>query len=181
MLIYITKHKQVLESGEVALDDDETGATVGNPTKFTSFEDIFNSVDDGLFKSKVTPLVDESDIKNVSQDQSVKIVDDVNDPQLQSKDFSVHDIHASSSVVSNVEKMRTIRGKTIVEDKQVVDRPRKVQKVHLVSSTSEPILHFTTQVEHRLVFFCSPYFVSLFQQFWLYQYFIKFIIEFSVF
>ncbi|MFS7938020.1 hypothetical protein Hanom_Chr05g00434611 [Helianthus anomalus] len=37
-----TKHKEVLDSSEVVLDDAETGAMVGNPTQFTSFEDIFN-------------------------------------------------------------------------------------------------------------------------------------------
>ncbi|KAM0037988.1 hypothetical protein Hdeb2414_s0013g00409601 [Helianthus debilis subsp. tardiflorus] len=41
-LLAATKHKLVLDSGEVALDDAETRATVGNPTQFTSFEDIFN-------------------------------------------------------------------------------------------------------------------------------------------
>ncbi|KAM0011777.1 hypothetical protein Hdeb2414_s0059g00759961 [Helianthus debilis subsp. tardiflorus] len=46
--------------------------------------------------------------------------------------------------------MRNLRGKTIVKDNQTIDRPCKVQKVHLVSSTSEPVLHFTTQAEDRL-------------------------------
>ncbi|MFS8009090.1 hypothetical protein Hanom_Chr14g01280441 [Helianthus anomalus] len=64
--------------------------------------------------------------------------------------------------------MRNLRGKTIVEDNESIDKPCKVQKVHLVSSTSEPVLHFTRQAEDKLVSFCSPYFVSLFQQFQLY-------------
>ncbi|KAJ0571508.1 putative DNA-binding pseudobarrel domain superfamily, REM family [Helianthus annuus] len=101
-LLAAAKHKQVLDSGEVALDDDETGSLVGNSKQFTSFENIFNSADDGLFDSKVARLVDELDVKNVPEDHSVKIDDDVNDPQLQSKDFSVRDIPACSSVVSNV-------------------------------------------------------------------------------
>ncbi|MFS7938019.1 hypothetical protein Hanom_Chr05g00434601 [Helianthus anomalus] len=37
-----TKHKEVLDSSEVALDDAETRAMVGNPTQFTSFKYIFN-------------------------------------------------------------------------------------------------------------------------------------------
>ena len=64
--------------------------------------------------------------------------------------------------------MRKLRGKTIVEDNKAVDRPCKVRKVRLVSSTSESVLHFTTHAEDRLVSFCSRCFVSLFQQFQLY-------------
>ncbi|XP_021975728.1 uncharacterized protein LOC110871061 [Helianthus annuus] len=46
--------------------------------------------------------------------------------------------------------MHNLHGKTIVEDNQAVDRPCKVQKVHLVSSTSESVLHFTTHAEDKL-------------------------------
>ncbi|MFS7987213.1 hypothetical protein Hanom_Chr11g01019811 [Helianthus anomalus] len=60
------------------------------------------SVDDGLFDAKVAALVDESDVKSVPEDHSVKIAVDVNDPQLHYKDFSVHDTHASPSFVANV-------------------------------------------------------------------------------
>ncbi|MFS7938237.1 hypothetical protein Hanom_Chr05g00437031 [Helianthus anomalus] len=147
-LLDSTKRKQNSDSGEVALDDAKTGAMVGNPTQY---------VDDGIFDAKVAALVDESDVKS-GVNHSVKITADVNDPQLHSKDFSVHDTPTFPSVVSNVQKMRNICGMTIVEDKQVVDRPCKIQKVHLTSSNSEPVLHFTTQVEHRLLSFCSPYF-----------------------
>ncbi|MFS7966533.1 hypothetical protein Hanom_Chr09g00774831 [Helianthus anomalus] len=98
-------------------------------------------VDDGIFDAKVAALVDELDVKS-PKDHSVKIAGDVNDPQLHSN-FFVDEIPASPSVVSN----------TIVEDKQAVDRPCKVQNVHLTSSTSEPVLHFTIQAEHNLVSF----------------------------
>ncbi|MFS7953524.1 hypothetical protein Hanom_Chr07g00619691 [Helianthus anomalus] len=64
-LLFATKHKQDLDSREVALDDAETGVTVGNSTQFTNFEDIFNSVDDSIFDAKVAALVDESDVKSV--------------------------------------------------------------------------------------------------------------------
>ncbi|MFS7904052.1 hypothetical protein Hanom_Chr01g00031331 [Helianthus anomalus] len=116
-----------LDFGEVDLDDVEIRAMVGNPTQLTSFEDIFNP-----------------------QDHSVKIAVDVNDPQVQSKEFYVHDTPASPSVVSNVEKMRNLHGKTIVQGKQAVHRRSKVQKHDFVSSTPEPVIHFTKQTEHRL-------------------------------
>ncbi|KAJ0936761.1 putative DNA-binding pseudobarrel domain superfamily [Helianthus annuus] len=64
-LLAAVKHKQLLDSGEVALDDEDAGALVGNPKQLTSFEDIFNFADDGLFDSKIACLVDESDVKNV--------------------------------------------------------------------------------------------------------------------
>ncbi|MFS7944098.1 hypothetical protein Hanom_Chr06g00508141 [Helianthus anomalus] len=82
----LTKHKQDLDSGEVALDDVETGATF---------------VDDGIFDAKVAAPVDESDVKS-PQDHYVKIVVDVNDPQVHSKDFSIDDTPVSPSVVCNV-------------------------------------------------------------------------------
>ncbi|KAF5823165.1 putative transcription factor B3-Domain family [Helianthus annuus] len=63
-LLAAAKHKQLLDSGEVALDDEDAGASVGNPKQLTSFEDIFNFADDGLFDSKIACLVDESDVKN---------------------------------------------------------------------------------------------------------------------
>ncbi|MFS7936057.1 hypothetical protein Hanom_Chr05g00410941 [Helianthus anomalus] len=59
-------------------------------------------------------------------------------------DAKVAALFDESDVKGVIEKMCNLRGKTIVEDKQVVDRPSKVQKVHLASSTSEPVLHFTT-------------------------------------
>ncbi|MFS7904570.1 hypothetical protein Hanom_Chr01g00037661 [Helianthus anomalus] len=148
-----------LDSGEVDLDDAEIGTM---------------SVDDGLFNSKVVALIDESDVKSVPRDHSVKIVDDV-------KDFSVRDTFASPSVVSNVnvEKTRNLRGKTIAPGKQAVHRPCKVHKLDLVLSTSKSVLHFTKQAEHRLVSFYSPYFVLLFNNFSYISIF--YIIHYSIF
>ncbi|MFS7931459.1 hypothetical protein Hanom_Chr04g00356221 [Helianthus anomalus] len=114
------------------------------------FDLLIASVGDGLLDSKVAPLIHESDVKSVPQDHSVKIIVDINDPQVRSKYFSVHDTLASPSVVSNVEKMHNLHGKTIAQGKQAVHRLCKIQKLDLVSSTSERVLHFTKQAEHML-------------------------------
>ncbi|KAM0041415.1 hypothetical protein Hdeb2414_s0011g00366051 [Helianthus debilis subsp. tardiflorus] len=62
-LLTVSTYKELLDSGEVDFDDAEIGATVCNPTQLTSFEDIFNSIDDGLLDSKVVALIDESVVK----------------------------------------------------------------------------------------------------------------------